>query len=124
MIRRPPRSTRTDTLFPYTTLFRSLGQSSNGRRCPRCPVLRWADAEAHVPSSGLLIVPEMAGPQSLPFLSSPSQFAKSAHRVERKAISEGISPRALLGRREQRSEERRVGKECVSTVRSRWSPYH
>src|SRR3546814_17593415 len=26
MIRRPPRSTRTDTLFPYTTLFRSLVQ--------------------------------------------------------------------------------------------------
>src|SRR3546814_14870263 len=25
VIRRPPRSTRTDTLFPYTTLFRSLG---------------------------------------------------------------------------------------------------
>src|SRR3546814_3073846 len=28
MIRRPPRSTRTDTLFPYTTLFRSLYQSA------------------------------------------------------------------------------------------------
>src|SRR3546814_1243484 len=27
MIRRPPRSTRTDTLFPYTTLFRSGGSS-------------------------------------------------------------------------------------------------
>src|SRR3546814_2477645 len=26
MIRRPPRSTRTDTLFPYTTLFRSIGR--------------------------------------------------------------------------------------------------
>src|SRR3546814_13526432 len=26
MIRRPPRSTRTDTLFPYTTLFRSLAK--------------------------------------------------------------------------------------------------
>src|SRR3546814_9007947 len=26
MVRRPPRSTRTDTLFPYTTLFRSTGQ--------------------------------------------------------------------------------------------------
>src|SRR3546814_7652243 len=26
--------------------------------------------------------------------------------------------------RHQRSEERRVGKECVSTCRSRWSPYH
>src|SRR3546814_15327129 len=25
---------------------------------------------------------------------------------------------------DQRSEERRVGKECVSTCRSRWSPYH
>src|SRR3546814_20883822 len=31
MIRRPPRSTRTDTLFPYTTLFRS------GRRFESCP---------------------------------------------------------------------------------------
>src|SRR3546814_1656517 len=29
MIRRPPRSTRTDTLFPYTTLFRSASASSN-----------------------------------------------------------------------------------------------
>src|SRR3546814_8173192 len=28
MIRRPPRSTRTDTLFPYTTLFRSLTKSA------------------------------------------------------------------------------------------------
>src|SRR3546814_8379135 len=28
MIRRPPRSTRTDTLFPYTTLFRSSGHRS------------------------------------------------------------------------------------------------
>src|SRR3546814_2157771 len=32
-------------------------------------------------------------------------------------------PRAGLARGE-RSEERRVGKECVSTCRSRWSPYH
>src|SRR3546814_10844387 len=30
MIRRPPRSTRTDTLFPYTTLFRSLVLIKNG----------------------------------------------------------------------------------------------
>src|SRR3546814_14556448 len=28
MIRRPPKSTRTDTLFPYTTLFRSCGETS------------------------------------------------------------------------------------------------
>src|SRR3546814_13830088 len=30
MIRRPPRSTRTDTLFPYTTLFRSIGLDRPG----------------------------------------------------------------------------------------------
>src|SRR3546814_12665838 len=30
MIRRPPRSTRTDTLFPYTTLFRSLPEGATG----------------------------------------------------------------------------------------------
>src|SRR3546814_8067913 len=32
MIRRPPRSTRTDTLFPYTTLFRSKIVAEAGRR--------------------------------------------------------------------------------------------
>src|SRR3546814_7703032 len=30
MIRRPPRSTRTDTLFPYTTLFRSYAKGATG----------------------------------------------------------------------------------------------
>src|SRR3546814_1553138 len=32
MIRRPPRSTRTDTLFPYTTLFRSYAGACGSRR--------------------------------------------------------------------------------------------
>src|SRR3546814_1128639 len=38
MIRRPPRSTRTDTLFPYTTLFRSTSehrQAANSKRLGR-----------------------------------------------------------------------------------------
>src|SRR3546814_10131803 len=41
MIRRPPRSTRTDTLFPYTTLFRSPGATAQHavRRC-RCGLHR------------------------------------------------------------------------------------
>src|SRR3546814_7035317 len=34
MRRRPPRSTRTDTLFPYTTLFRSLLERDADLRCP------------------------------------------------------------------------------------------
>src|SRR3546814_18028155 len=34
MLRRPPRSTRTDTLFPYTTLFRSvIGEAEPGLPC-------------------------------------------------------------------------------------------
>src|SRR3546814_12824084 len=44
MIRRPPRSTRTDTLFPYTTLFRSRwllpavrGLAALAPRCPPLP---------------------------------------------------------------------------------------
>src|SRR3546814_4939035 len=37
MIRRPPRSTRTDTLFPYTTLFRS---EDAGRAAPRAAALQ------------------------------------------------------------------------------------
>src|SRR3546814_17102771 len=43
MIRRPPRSTRTDTLFPYTTLFRSL--STLAARLPDCVV--FSDARNH-----------------------------------------------------------------------------
>src|SRR3546814_6349362 len=47
MIRRPPRSTRTDTLFPYTTLFRSLGSLENALlEFPGCAVVvshdRWS----------------------------------------------------------------------------------
>src|SRR3546814_9704081 len=39
MIRRPPRSTRTDTLFPYTTLFRSRRHARHDERPPHRPRL-------------------------------------------------------------------------------------
>src|SRR3546814_20212868 len=39
MIRRPPRSTRTDTLFPYTTLFRSRALRPSGG--PQCGGIIW-----------------------------------------------------------------------------------
>src|SRR3546814_2686228 len=35
-----------------------------------------------------------------------------------------LADRSGTGVEDRRSEERRVGKECVSTCRSRWSPYH
>src|SRR3546814_11183217 len=48
MIRRPPRSTRTDTLFPYTTIFRSCG---GGWWCGSAsPTPRWS--AAWTPRSG------------------------------------------------------------------------
>src|SRR3546814_4804073 len=47
MIRRPPRSTRTDTLFPYTTLFRSDGADIG-------------DAEENVARRGLHAVDDLA----------------------------------------------------------------
>src|SRR3546814_4097375 len=54
MIRRPPRSTRTDTLFPYTTLFRSMPFRRRTARMvrPRAsragfPLMRGARSEEH-----------------------------------------------------------------------------
>src|SRR3546814_4795795 len=46
MLRRPPRSTRTDTLFPYTTLFRSLVR---GQRSWHHHRVRWRDARTQDP---------------------------------------------------------------------------
>src|SRR3546814_16602371 len=41
-----------------------------------------------------------------------------------KAIAAWLNERSIRTRDGGRSEERRVGKECVRTFRSRWSPYH
>src|SRR3546814_6623125 len=50
MIRRPPRSTRTDTLFPHTTLFRSpLGQLL------QCPAVSIGVGEVHEGSPSLVV---------------------------------------------------------------------
>src|SRR3546814_12095416 len=46
-----------------------------------------------------------------------------AHRRAVHVGADAASP-PRIGVARERSEERRVGKECVSTCRSRWSPYH
>src|SRR3546814_3472075 len=43
MIRRPPRSTRTDTLFPYTTLFRSRPEAFHGGADRASARRKWRD---------------------------------------------------------------------------------
>src|SRR3546814_6343650 len=49
---------------------------------------------------------------------------KSESAAEAERRQESCRPPATRGESPDRSEERRVGKECVSTCRSRWSPYH
>src|SRR3546814_16198134 len=58
MIRRPPRSTRTDTLFPYTTLFRS---ESDPKSLPRHPAT--SDPESLPPMRGPCIRPPHRRPR-------------------------------------------------------------
>src|SRR3546814_18657933 len=99
MIRRPPRSTRTVTLFPYTTLFRAVAVASFG------------DGASNIGAFHEAL--NMASVWKLPvvFLCQNNQYA------EHTTLAAGTSVTS-------RSEERRVGKECVSTCRSRWLPYH
>src|SRR3546814_7640172 len=52
MIRRPPRSTRTDTLFPYTTLFRSFADRTKDRSKGRHRLAVRSDEIARRRSSG------------------------------------------------------------------------
>src|SRR3546814_13799862 len=114
MIRRPPRSTRTDTLFPYTTLFRSLQKEAK-----KSPAYRKAMKMMPWVIAAVCVVAYFG----LRLFSAVDVSAPIASR-------EGVVQRAAAMEKYvryddfMRSEERRVGKECVSTCRSRWSPSH
>src|SRR3546814_12028949 len=107
MLRRPPISTRTHTLFPYTTLFRSeviadaLEALFHILQCQPSPT----SDPAYIAPAPCRIVCEV--------------FTVEPFGADRIAV-------LILMRDPEnaRSEERRVGKECVSTCRYRWSPYH
>src|SRR3546814_6473243 len=64
MIRRPPRSTRTDTLFPYTTLFRSAHERAKERN-GSCGRALFADAGVECRTPEQSPVPELARVTSL-----------------------------------------------------------
>src|SRR3546814_21042913 len=114
MIRRPPRSTRTDTLFPYTTLFRS--ERGVTRRRP----------------AGMIMTLDGGATPAIDarkILFERRRFAISPAHPAVESAETALSAGAIVGgydhqRVVERSEERRVGKECVSTCRSRWWPYH
>src|SRR3546814_11384394 len=138
MIRRPPRSTRTDTLFPYTTLFRSAHAVQPVSVLQTEYSLFTHDIEAVFPTLDELGIGFVAySPLARGFLTGgvkpadqhdstdsrsygavlpwwePGNFEKNHEIVQR-----------LTTIAEARSEERRVGQEGVSTCKSRWTQYH
>src|SRR3546814_14874264 len=137
MIRRPPRSTRTDTLFPYTTLFRSDPNEPQDLY-PRDFIhplvkpdayfgaeelfgreeLQGEDADVDSGFNMIRIVDqkEVSGLRPAPKQAAVFSF-EMTHSIS-KAIRYFIL--ATSARHVRRSDERRVGKECVSTCRSRW----
>src|SRR3546814_7808832 len=95
MIRRPPRSTRTDTLFPYTTLFRSDEQKAVAK-----------DTIADVNASGLwpgkvVTEVEAAGP----FWEAEPEHQDYLERIPHGYTCHFVRPNWVVPRRSERSEE-------------------
>src|SRR3546814_6006001 len=100
MIRRPPLSTRTDTLFPYTTLFRSQG---TGRRCrtgarPWLRALRDGSRHRSMGASG---APGSKVPQNVP----PASHGLQRTGTDRGGQRKGREPAFLLDRSEEHTSE-------------------
>src|SRR2546422_10025417 len=109
MIRRPPRS----TLFPYTTLFRSPFSRTLGPFFPMGSV-------GHTGFTGTAVWLDPASRTYMIVLTNrvhPNGGGAEDIRELRLRIAGAVGAALFAG---ERSEERRVGKEC----RSRWSPYH
>src|SRR3546814_16650121 len=85
MIRRPPRSTRTDTLFPYTTLFRSFNQS---------PI----DAELAANAVALIHEESEALQRPLPFRLVRSRDGSAITTKSSKRIATAIAEAGQIGR--------------------------
>src|SRR3546814_11533363 len=110
MIRRPPRSTLTATLLPDTTLFRS------GQAYVTATVAVWDD-DPRIADEKLRLVEKVI---------QGRDFTAMTETINAVDAWLGSLPGHVYANVRQppiRSEERRVGKECVSTCRSRWSPY-
>src|SRR3546814_13705381 len=129
MLRRPPRSTRTYTLFPYTTLFRSLG-------FPRGRVTGSRSMVTNFAQTSVIVLPIAENWTVIKALRHSRRVLTPAHRLQGTADVDPIGPARtqpepaghprtgrLRGCDTGRSEARRVGKECVSTCSSRWSPH-
>src|SRR3546814_6599287 len=103
MIRRPPRSTRTDTLFPYTTLFRSICVLAVAdRACLQHHALLHADVHAgredHQPAVG----PVRLGLESVRHCGAA---ARADPAVDEHGLAYAGRPDPVRSHRQRRSEE-------------------
>src|SRR3712207_9541842 len=110
MIRRPPRS----TLFPYTTLFRSVEAVWHNHMIPfnNMRITEIMTILEKLYSVNIQIAP------ALHDHSTYSGLIRCTQDID--SILQDLSYSIPFKYSHHRSEERRVGKEC----RSRWSPYH
>src|SRR3546814_20043855 len=118
MIPRPPRSTRTDTLFPYTTLVRSepslVVRDGEDFACGRThAALKYYAVLAPLGQAQARNRPTKAGGEAD---SMGGAAATVPFGGDQDAAECGLKAVAL------RLEASRVGKECVRPCRSRWSP--
>src|SRR3546814_18207323 len=125
MIRRPPRSTRTDTLVPYTTLFRShLGETVGLEGRLLAPMIgnkraSW-DKALDLVAKRFKETIARHGPGSVAFYVS-GQLLTEDYYVANKLMTGYIGTAHIdtNSRLSLISDERREGKECVRTCRIR-----
>src|SRR3546814_13058162 len=124
MLRRPSCSTRPDPPPPYTTLLRSRIAADLSH--PGAPEPLGAEALDRLGGHVEVLVNNAGIFEAAPIDQSHDDWVSAWERTMRinLAASAELCRLAVLHFRAQRSEERRVGKACVSTCRSRWSPYH
>src|SRR3546814_12924774 len=120
MIRRPPRSTRTDTLFPYTTLFRSAHAIIANEILP---AFRQGDYPGGIAAGVDAIILAIAGAYEPLERSARGGGEQKGFSLFGLLVSVVVIVFILFSRgRGRRSEERRVGKECLVTFRCRCAP--
>src|SRR3546814_17306544 len=123
MIRRPPRSTRTDTLFPYTTLFRSqvAGIAVADPEAAVANTRAWATAKQQIETTYKAQLDQAeARRQAIATELKPLYDAFNTARNAANPHQASLNTQAQKNRqRAERSDERRAGNECVSTCRYR-----
>src|SRR3546814_11657115 len=129
MVRRPSKLTRTDKLVPEATLFRSDWRRLFAYPCELSDEVAWGNILAFrdpVDESKLAaVIGKLVRIRKETAKPAVDSLMVAAERCYRLVIDPAFQRLSLkLWRYRHRSEERRVGKEGVSTCRSRWSPYH